>query len=226
MFGARCEHGGQRRGSVGTMPHSIEAPEVVSASPHPSHMSDRPLRCGNGSLSTIPPALLLPVFTEEQTEAGGVRSEVPMRSRRAVGGVADRAARRVVEARDPGADRRAARRDRRRARSRSRPPTSRSRRASRSTCRSPRRAWRSCPPRLLGDTVKSLSDAPVDVETDGRRPGSGARPTRARSACSRPRTSRGCRSPAARRCRPTPARSPRPCRRSAARPAATRRGRC
>ena len=80
------------------------------------------------------------------------------------------------------------------------------------------------PARLLGDTVKSLSDAPVDVrDRPVARRGSAARPTRARCGCSRPRTSRAAGARRHRRSRPRPARSPRPCRAGGrGRPAATR----
>jgi hypothetical protein len=48
------------------------------------------------------------------------------------------------------------------------------------------------PARLLADTVKSLSDAPVEFETDQSQAGSGARRTRVPFGCCRPRTSRRC----------------------------------
>ena len=50
------------------------------------------------------------------------------------------------------------------------------------------------PARLLGDMVKSLSNAPVEFETDQSQATIRCAATRARCGCSRPRTSRGCRS--------------------------------
>ena len=49
------------------------------------------------------------------------------------------------------------------------------------------------PARLLGDTVKSLSNAPVEFETDQSQATIRCAAYEARCACSRPRTSRGCR---------------------------------
>ena len=88
-----------------------------------------------------------------------------MRSRRAVRGVADRAARGLVEAGHPGAHRRADRcGDDGRLTLTTTDLEVSARLATDVQVSEPGVAL--VPARLLGDTVKSLSDAPVDVETD------------------------------------------------------------
>ena len=61
------------------------------------------------------------------------------------------------------------------------------------------------PARLLGDTVKSLSEAPVDVETDPSQARIRCAAYEGSSGCCRRRTSRGCRSPVGTRSRSTAA---------------------
>ena len=183
-------------GSVGCAARSAEPGEGDTFSTARPHVGGAATLRRTGALSTFPQRLLLPLCLRTYRATGGGHVEVPVRPRRALRGAADRPAGGVVPSGDPGADRRA---DRGRRRRRLTLITTdlevSARLAIEVQVTEPGIAL--VPARLLGDTVKSLSDAPVEFETDQSQARSAAPRTRARCGCCRPRTSRGCRSPAA-----------------------------